>query len=150
MKRNNRVRELGQGLVEFAVIFPLFIFFLAAIFDVGLGFNRQATIQHAVREGARYGSVRDNSDAGALVLQRTMDQSHGLLDASEVCYDYSDVDGDGELDAIDVTATYVYQPIFLKTIDGLFNSNMTDITMEITGSARLETSLDDESSGAPC
>jgi hypothetical protein len=150
MKPQRKRRELGQGLVEFAVIFPIFIFMLAVVFDVGLGFNRQATIQHAVREGARYGAVRDNSDGGAFVIDRTVDQSRDLLTASDVCYVYEDADGDGELDAIDVKAVYVYEPFFLKTVDGLFGFDMTDITIDITGSARLETDLDSDTSGVPC
>jgi len=150
--RTHSIRgERGQGVVEFAVIFPLFILLVAIVFDVGLGFNRQATMQHAVREGARFAALRDNADAGLFVQQRTSGQSHGLVDPSDVAICYDDIDGDGSIgpgDAVDVTATYIYQPIMLRTVAGLFNSSAGDMTIATTGSARLEVALD--TAGATC
>lgn len=45
--------ERGQGLVEFALIFPLMLLILAAIVDMGLLYLTSQTVKHASREGAR-------------------------------------------------------------------------------------------------
>ena len=70
-------RERAQGLVEFAVIFPIFAFFLFAIIDGGLAMSRFQTMGGAAREGARYGAV--GADATAIAT-RTAENAHGLLD----------------------------------------------------------------------
>lgn len=46
-------RERGQGLVEFAVIFPILVLILMAIFDLSLLYLTINTVEHASREGAR-------------------------------------------------------------------------------------------------
>ena len=47
-------RERGATVVEFAVVLPLLLFLLMGIFELGTLFWVQMTMQHAVREGARY------------------------------------------------------------------------------------------------
>jgi hypothetical protein len=138
-------RERGQGLVEFAVIFPLLVFFLFAVFDVGLAMNRRATLQHAVREGARYAALSDNSPAAFdVVCSRTIAQSQDLLDDAHVSLSYADVDSSGAVgpgDAVDVKATYTYKPFMLRSVLGFFGSTIADINMDVTGSSRLELPL---------
>jgi hypothetical protein len=154
-------QQRGQGLVEFAVIFPLLFFFLFAIFDVGLGLNRQATLQHAVREGARYGALSDNADGGTFVRDRTSDQAQGLVPPTGpgggenwVALCYEDMDGSGgdpgPGDAVNVTAHYVFHPTILDTALSLFGSNLGDIPIDVTGSARLERALATGSSWDTC
>ncbi|MHB8632197.1 MAG: TadE/TadG family type IV pilus assembly protein [Candidatus Limnocylindria bacterium] len=75
-------RERAQGLVEFAVIFPIFAFFLFAIIDGGVAMSRFQTIGGAAREGARYGAV--GADATAIAT-RTADNAHGLLAGAGDC-----------------------------------------------------------------
>jgi Flp pilus assembly protein TadG len=143
-------RERGQGILEFAVIFPFFVLLVAIVIDVGLLFQRHATIQHAVREGARYGALRDNSDDGDFVRARTSDQAISLIDPEdvEVCFD--DIDGGGVAagDAIDVSVSYTYSPLMLSSIGGLFGANLGDFDFTVTGSARLEGDL--AQAGASC
>ena len=146
-----RTRELGQGLVEFAVIFPLLMFFLFAIFDVGLALNRRATMQHAVREGARYAATRDNADDGDFVKKRTVDQAQGLFDKTAVTICYDDLSGDdeqGKGDAVDVTAEYTYEPFILRVAVGWFGATVPAFDLGVTGSARLEGALKQD--GADC
>ncbi len=50
-------RRRGQSLVEFALVFPIFMLMLVAIFDFGLGLYSQMTVINAAREGARVGIV---------------------------------------------------------------------------------------------
>jgi hypothetical protein len=147
-------RERAQGLVEFAVVFPLLAFFLIAIFDGALGFQRQATLQHAVREGARYAALRNNADSGDFVRARTSQQAQNLVPATEpplgggngvhLCYE--DLNGDGTYgvgDAVNVIAQYQYKP---RT--GLFDSIIGSIDMAPTGSSRLEVSLTSQPTGS--
>jgi hypothetical protein len=123
MRNRARSRELGQGLVEFAVIFPQFILLIA-----------EATIQHAVREGARMAALSDDC---AEIRDRTSDQSQGLLDPDPGSGDieFSYPDGDDEGDRVDVRALYTYDPFFLGSVVGLFNSSISEFTMDVTGSS---------------
>ena len=63
--RNNR-RQLskGQGLVEFALVIPIFLLLLFGIFEFGRYLTAIITINTASREGARYGAGIGNSNAG--------------------------------------------------------------------------------------
>jgi Flp pilus assembly protein TadG len=45
----------GQDLVEFALVFPLLIFFVIGIVDAGRAFHVLIAISNAAREGVRYG-----------------------------------------------------------------------------------------------
>jgi len=50
----------GQGLVEFALILPLFLLMLLGMIEFGFVFSHDLTIEYATREGARAGSALDN------------------------------------------------------------------------------------------
>ncbi len=47
----------GQGLVEFALVIPIFLFMLFGTIDVGRFVYLNSTLSQAAREGARLGSV---------------------------------------------------------------------------------------------
>jgi hypothetical protein len=55
-----RVREDGQGLVEFAIILPVLLLLLLGMIEFGLILYNQHVITNASREGARYGIVVHN------------------------------------------------------------------------------------------
>jgi hypothetical protein len=67
-----RRRSRGQTLVEFALVAPILILILLAVFDVGRGVFMYTSITNAAREGARLAIV--NQDA-ALIRQRMVGQS---------------------------------------------------------------------------
>lgn len=48
-RRNQR----GQGLVEFAIVVPVFMTMLLGMLEFGIAFNHQLTLGYATREGAR-------------------------------------------------------------------------------------------------
>ena len=54
---NGPSRERGQGLLEFALIFPLLILLIMAILEFGIYFMTYFTVQNAAREGAREASI---------------------------------------------------------------------------------------------
>jgi hypothetical protein len=49
--------EHGQNLVEFALMFPIVLFFLMTIVAVGLALHTRSNMQQAVREGARQAAI---------------------------------------------------------------------------------------------
>lgn len=52
--------QLGQGLVEFVIILPVFLLFLLAMLEMGLAFNHHMTLEYATREGSRTGAALGN------------------------------------------------------------------------------------------
>jgi hypothetical protein len=66
-----RRQERGQGIVEFALLVPVFMLLLLAMLEFGFVFDHTLTIQYASREGARVGSalVNGGGDLGCSVGQ---------------------------------------------------------------------------------
>jgi hypothetical protein len=67
-------RSRGQALVEFALVFPILMFLLLAVFDVGRGVFVYNALTNAAREGARLAIVNQDE---ALVGQRVRDLAFG-------------------------------------------------------------------------
>ena len=57
MKTDRRRRFRGQGLVEFALVLPIFAILLFGIIDFGRYVYTANAINNGTREGARSGSV---------------------------------------------------------------------------------------------
>lgn len=57
-------RERGAALVEMALVAPILIVLLFGIWSVARAYNVKNTMDHAVREGARFGATIDPWDAG--------------------------------------------------------------------------------------
>ncbi len=55
--RRRMAGERGQGLVEFALITPVFVLILLSMLDFGMAFYTNLTIEYASREGARVGAA---------------------------------------------------------------------------------------------
>jgi Flp pilus assembly protein TadG len=55
--RDWRQKSRGQSLVEFALLTPLLVLFLALAADFGRAFTAYITIGSAAREGAAYGAI---------------------------------------------------------------------------------------------
>jgi hypothetical protein len=53
----SRTRQRGQGMVEFAVIVPVFLLLLMGMLEFGFVFTHNLTLEYATREGARAGST---------------------------------------------------------------------------------------------
>lgn len=50
-------RQRGQGLVEFALVLPIFVALVVSIGELGLIFGKISSLGYASREGARVGSA---------------------------------------------------------------------------------------------
>ena len=55
MKRRGR-RQSGQALVEFIIVFPVFVLLLLGMMEFGFAFSDRLTLGNATREGARVGA----------------------------------------------------------------------------------------------
>src|SRR3954465_8665559 len=66
--RHGGVRERGQALVEFTLVVLVFLLFVFGILDMARLFESWTNVQHAAREGARYGvpGLDDCTIAGVL------------------------------------------------------------------------------------
>ncbi|CAN5459003.1 hypothetical protein BH20CHL7_BH20CHL7_07580 [soil metagenome] len=62
-RSDSRFRALGQGLVEFSLVLPIFLVLLFGIIDIGRVIWANDVLANAVREGARYAIVHGGSDA---------------------------------------------------------------------------------------
>jgi len=56
-------RSRGQALVEFAIVFPIFLIVLASVLYFGFLLYSKMSIINAAREGAHYGILLDPADA---------------------------------------------------------------------------------------
>jgi Flp pilus assembly protein TadG len=157
--------ERAQGLVEFAVILPLFAFFLGMVIDGGLVMGRYNNITNAAKEGARLGAVgASQSD----IITRVEQQAHGGLDSAvtdcaayassqtAICVQWIDgasvnggpSPGPGEVgSSVRVKAKYHYTPLtpVLRQVGGW--------EVEVCAVQRLEQPVDSPpstSSGTSC
>jgi Flp pilus assembly protein TadG len=102
-------QEKGQTTVEFALVAILFLTLLMTIIDFAIMFYVNQTIQHAVRDGARY-SVAKRSETG-LSLRDSMEakikqQSMGLFDKNAYVPNTISIYTLPPLDTIQSAATY--------------------------------------------
>jgi Flp pilus assembly protein TadG len=134
-------RERGQTLIEFAFIAPIIFLFLFTIVDFGLAMDRRITIQHAVREGARYAAVHD----GCLDIQNaTAAQAQDIIDSNDVTVSYSTAPAPAERgDAVTVKASFVYEPWIFNSIASAFGVSGGSIDMSPSASSRLELAVPD-------
>lgn len=71
--------EDGQNIVEFALLLPVLMYILMGIIQFGFIFAAYLTINNAVREGARWGTiyVYDNNQTAT---QNDNDRNNGIVD----------------------------------------------------------------------
>src|SRR5919198_5014187 len=55
----------GQGLIEFALVVPLFLLLLFAIIDFGILFEHRITLDNAARSGARWATTHPTAWSNA-------------------------------------------------------------------------------------
>ncbi len=134
--------QRGQALIEFAFIAPLLFVFLFAIVDFGIAIDRRITLQHSVRESARYAAVHTNE---LDIKQRAVDQAQGIIELADVdvCYEDTDLDATfGEPgEDVRVSATFTWEFPIMAEIMSTFGVAPLSIDMTPWGTARLERSV---------
>ncbi|MGI8914743.1 MAG: TadE family protein [Chloroflexota bacterium] len=62
------IRQLGQAMVEFALVLPIFLLLTLMLIDVGRATQAHAAVAAGAREGARAGSIAAaRGDAAAMI-----------------------------------------------------------------------------------
>jgi Flp pilus assembly protein TadG len=122
-------RERGQALAEFALILPVLALLIFGFVDVARLYQSWVTIQHAAREGARYGVTGRTDCAGgtqtrdACIEYVVRENTDGLtdpdndVDVSFRSWDYPSYSGSGtpdnaglQCDALEVRVEYDFTP----------------------------------------
>jgi hypothetical protein len=130
----------GQTLIEFAFVLPIVLVFLFTLVDFGIAIDRRLTLQHAVREGARFAAVHtDELD----IRERTVDQAQGIIEVDdvEVCYlslDGSPVDPGSVGSGVRVSASFTWEFPILREMFGAFGIGPLSVDLTPSGTARLE------------
>jgi len=119
----------GQTLVEFALIAPVFFILLFGIIDFGMALDHRITLEHAVREGARYAAVHDGCTA---IQNRTKERAGNLIsDSNTVGVIYDPIPASAG-DTVTVSAPFHYDfPLMSRFGVGTIN-------VDVSASARLE------------
>ncbi len=98
MKKLHQTTKTGQALVEFALVLILFLVIVWAIFDIGRAVYYYTAVQNAAREGARYGSINQNT---AEIQNAARSKAIGLNINTTV--NFTD-------DTVEVIVTYNFHP----------------------------------------
>lgn len=61
-RRGQRRQMAGQGLVEFALVLPVFLLLIAVSIDLGRAFYAYVAIENAAKEGAFFGATNPRCD----------------------------------------------------------------------------------------
>ena len=89
-------RSRGQALVEFALVIPLFLLMLIALFDLGRAVFAYNTLTNAAREGARIAIV--NQYKPSIVTRAESQTAIVELDTPNVSVDFYQTNADGTPD----------------------------------------------------
>ena len=77
----DRTSERGQGLVEFAIIVPVFMLLLLGMLEFGFIFDQTMQISYATREGARSGSAFASGNSTTMICNTTVDVDKNIIAA---------------------------------------------------------------------
>jgi hypothetical protein len=80
-RRVDRQASLGQGLVEFAMLVPVFMLLLLGLLEFGYVFDHTMTVSYATREGARAGSAFGPGNSTTMVCATSTDVDKHIVAA---------------------------------------------------------------------
>lgn len=141
-------RQRGASAVEFALIAPLFFLLLFSVFDFSVMMWANLTMQHAVREGARYAVTGQSSSAQRYqdVLTKIRQNSLGVYDLSQATVTTwvnntsqangsSMFGGAGDLIVIEVNCSW---PVLTPMVAAFFKSTGGKYTFSVAATMRNE------------
>lgn len=89
-------RDKGQALLEFALVIPIFLLLIVAVFDLGRAVFAYNTLTNAAREGARLAIV--NQDKPTIIARAKAQTAIVELDDPSVAVDIWQPKADGTAD----------------------------------------------------
>ncbi len=111
----NRSHQLGQSLVETALILPVVLILLMGLFDFGRAIFAYNTVAEAARNGARVAIVNQTpADICAVAAQRAVGLAlpSGCVSAGQVGVSISPSGGCTAINCLQsVTVTYQFSPL---------------------------------------
>jgi Flp pilus assembly protein TadG len=138
--RSGRVSERGQGLVEFALILPVFLIILFGIIEFGWAMRAYVIEQNAAREGARYWAVTGKPSGGCSDITTQITNKAPTLSGLTTTYD---IDGTTTTSclavspsAIGVQADYTYN--FITPLGTFITSIAGPLTISSKATMRVE------------
>ena len=103
--RRRRDHRRGQALVEFSLVFPIFLLIFIALFDVGRAVFTYNSLTNAAREGARLAIV--NQDETSVIDRAKKQVAMAELNVPNVTIDYYQVNDDGTPDTSNECPAYI-------------------------------------------
>lgn len=79
MSKAFAARSRGQSMVEFALVLPIFLMLTFGTVDLGRAVFYQSLLNNAVRDGARYGTISQDTNAVQTHVQTALNQFAGQV-----------------------------------------------------------------------
>ena len=120
-------KQRGQTLVEFAIVIPLLLMVMMAIYQFGVVYNNWVTLTDAARAGARQAAVsRGLADPNGTAVSRVK-ASATDLDQSKLVVNVTPPDGSGWTQGADATvqASYPYSINIMGIVVASGNLNVS-------------------------
>ena len=116
-------RESGQGLVEFALLVPVFLLILLGMLEFGFAFNHNLTLEAATREGARAGAaMADGSQKDLTTCGDGTTLTAANVDPLIIAAVQRVLNSPGSMiDKSQVTSITIYEVTYSGTVTGLQN-----------------------------
>lgn len=132
MKKILTKSDLGQELVEYALMLPLFLILVLGIVDLGRAVYYYSAMNNVVREGARYGSIHlEDSGVNNTVCGLVTSRAIGVnISCDDVTTSFDFNEG-----TVKVTVVYPFVPVS-QIITGIFGLNQLDL--EVSSIMQLE------------
>jgi Flp pilus assembly protein TadG len=129
--------DAGQALVEFALVLPLLLVLVIAVFEFGRAWSAYQVITDAAREGARNAVVVNPAIDSAYVVQRIRDAlARASLDPDNALISLSGFNEQTGTPAT-VTIAYPYRFVFLGPLLG-WATDRSSITLSTSFVMRNE------------
>ena len=126
----------GQGLVEFALVFPLMMLLIFAIVDLGRAVYAYSTIADAARTGSRLAIVDQSKDVDGLYLAQTAAANQAValgLSPGSVTVTFQAYDLSGPCDPVAIgCVAEVTVPYSFSAITPMISSIVNDFSMAST------------------
>ena len=152
---NSKRQVKGQTLIEFALIFPLLMFLLVGLFDLGRAVFYYSSLSNAVREAARTGIVKEyggyvnDADFESQITDKVIEYGFGLnsIGADDISVQVAEISEGSEYfeEYIEVTGRYCYEPItpgIISIINTTCWNGRRGIELEAVSVMRLEPGTD--------
>jgi hypothetical protein len=123
--------QKGASAVEFAIILPVLVMLIFAIFEFGIAFNNYIALTHAAREGARLAAVAEEED---IIKQEIIER------APTVSIEEDNIIIDGLHDKVGM-------PVTVTVTGGVLNLNIPLVTskellLTSTATLRIENEIE--------